>query len=277
MSAMEVLRGALEDLERREAKLQKEAGEFDAECGKKRAAAEIEMGAEREEIERKRARLEEDSAAILKRAEQVRGSVDHDLSAVRSRVRLNVGGAKFETTVGTLTKIPDSYFSAAFSGRHEVPLDSEGCYFIDRDGTHFRPILNWMRGGSLKLQRDSASKDELMSELAYYMLADAHQASLSSEAVGVTGVRWTRERIVTMIQQGVTIFPPDDWCGLDLSEVAFADGSTLDQIKLQRAKLCRAVLKGASLEEADLTGEGESSQMCRIICFIVCPGDRGGV
>ena len=32
-----------------------------------------------------------------------------------------------------------------FSGRFELTPDADGAYFLDRDGTHFRTILNYMR------------------------------------------------------------------------------------------------------------------------------------
>lgn len=37
-------------------------------------------------------------------------------------VKLNVGGCKFTTTVGTLTAVPCSYFDALFSGRWKQHL-----------------------------------------------------------------------------------------------------------------------------------------------------------
>lgn len=35
--------------------------------------------------------------------------------------------------------------AAMFSGRHQLDTDSEGRYFIDRDGTYFKHILNFLR------------------------------------------------------------------------------------------------------------------------------------
>ncbi|XP_066238570.1 rab5 GDP/GTP exchange factor isoform X3 [Saccopteryx leptura] len=39
--------------------------------------------------------------------------------------------------------------AAMFSGRHYIPTDAEGRYFIDRDGTHFGDVLNFLRSGDL--------------------------------------------------------------------------------------------------------------------------------
>ena len=62
-----------------------------------------------------------------------------------SLVNLNVGGSKFSTTLTTLTRLPDTMLGAMFSGRHKLITDEAGYYFIDRDGTHFRHILNYLR------------------------------------------------------------------------------------------------------------------------------------
>jgi hypothetical protein len=32
-----------------------------------------------------------------------------------------------------------------FSGRHELKKNEAGAHFIDRDGTHFNQILNFLR------------------------------------------------------------------------------------------------------------------------------------
>ena len=60
-------------------------------------------------------------------------------------IPLNVGGYHFVTTLSTLTKDKDSMLAAMFSGRHELDTDSEGRYFIDRDGEYFKEILNYLR------------------------------------------------------------------------------------------------------------------------------------
>lgn len=52
-------------------------------------------------------------------------------------VPLNIGGAHFTTRLSTLRRYEDTMLAAMFSGRHYIPTDAEGRYFIDRDGTHF--------------------------------------------------------------------------------------------------------------------------------------------
>jgi hypothetical protein len=103
-------------------------------------------------------------------AGQLKDRVEHDLSAIRERVKLNIGGVKFETTLSTLTKHSGTYFDAVFRERSELPLDAEGCFFVDRGGTHFGRILNFLRTGKLRKPAKEADNEELMDEMRYYKL-----------------------------------------------------------------------------------------------------------
>lgn len=60
---------------------------------------------------------------------------------LQGRIKLDVGGHVFTTSLLTLTRESDSMLAAMFSGRHEVIKEDDGCVFIDRDGTHFRSDL----------------------------------------------------------------------------------------------------------------------------------------
>ena len=53
---------------------------------------------------------------------------------------LNVGGVTFETTAQTLSR-HSSFFSEI------ALLEQDAVVFIDRDPTHFRHVLNYLRGG----------------------------------------------------------------------------------------------------------------------------------
>ena len=41
--------------------------------------------------------------------------------------------------------------AAMFFGKFEMKPTEDGSFFIDRDGTHFRSILNFLRTGKLTL------------------------------------------------------------------------------------------------------------------------------
>lgn len=86
-------------------------------------------------------------------------------------VKLNVGGALFYTTIGTLTK-HDNMLRAMFSGRMEVLTDSEGWILIDRSGKHFGAILNFLRDGNVPLPDNPRELAELLAEAKYYLVQD---------------------------------------------------------------------------------------------------------
>ena len=76
----------------------------------------------------------------------------------------------FATSIDTLTRgDPDSMLAAMFSGRHNVQKEEDGRYFIDRDGTHFRYILNYLRDGNTYIPVDNQQIiDELYEEVQFY-------------------------------------------------------------------------------------------------------------
>lgn len=86
-------------------------------------------------------------------------------------IKLDVGGVRFSTTLSTLCCFPASTIAAMFSGRHELHTDSDGTYFIDRDGTHFRYILNFLRNpDDFVLDIPDIYLKELQLEAKYYGL-----------------------------------------------------------------------------------------------------------
>ena len=69
------------------------------------------------------------------------GTMTEELAGLclQNKVKLNVGGEMFQTTLGTLCKDPGSMLAAMFSGPFgEMPDEKDGTYFIDRDGKLFR-------------------------------------------------------------------------------------------------------------------------------------------
>nr|XP_010343909.2 BTB/POZ domain-containing protein KCTD14 [Saimiri boliviensis boliviensis] len=67
-------------------------------------------------------------------------------------VELNVGGEFYTTTLGTLRKFPGSKLAEMFSSSAKACTDAEGRFFIDRPGTYFRPILDYLRIGQVPTQ-----------------------------------------------------------------------------------------------------------------------------
>lgn len=87
------------------------------------------------------------------------------------RVSLNIGGKYFTTTLVTLRKYPDSMLAVMFSGRFGANKPGpDGAHFIDRDGTNFRYILNFLRDGTVVLPDDPRKRKEILKEAIYYQL-----------------------------------------------------------------------------------------------------------
>ena len=87
-----------------------------------------------------------------------------------STVNLNVGGHCFKTSVQTLTKDPNTMLAAMFSGKFEMKPCEDGSFFIDRDGSHFRFILNYLRTGKLTLPEGATFLKELLEEAEFYQI-----------------------------------------------------------------------------------------------------------
>ena len=86
-----------------------------------------------------------------------------------STIKLNVGGQYFTTSLQTLTKDKGSMLHAMFSGRFDTKPAEDGTYFFDRDGTHFRYILNYLRTGRLLFPKDELIREELL-EAEFYQI-----------------------------------------------------------------------------------------------------------
>jgi hypothetical protein len=87
-------------------------------------------------------------------------------------VILDVGGYKYKTTISTLTKFPHTYFNGLFSGKYPIHKQQDGSIFIDRDGKHFRYLLNFLRNGRIVFPENESDRRELMLEAEFYLLKD---------------------------------------------------------------------------------------------------------
>jgi hypothetical protein len=81
-------------------------------------------------------------------------------------IKLDVGGTLFTTTFLTLTRVR-SMFTGMLSGN----FSDERAYFIDRDPTYFRYILNYLRDGTIDVQELSIlHRSALLKEAKFYQI-----------------------------------------------------------------------------------------------------------
>lgn len=99
------------------------------------------------------------------------------------RVTFDVGGGLFETSYVTLTNRPSNVLQAIVEQGHE-----ERVHFIDRDPTHFRHILNYLRG-TPSFPGTPGQIEELCAEADFYCLTEL--------------VELTQQRLVTARRESV--------------------------------------------------------------------------
>lgn len=100
-------------------------------------------------------------------------------------IDLNVGGYLFTTSLSTLTKYEDSMLAVMFSGRHEIVRDQNDRYFIDRDGKHFRHILNFIRSNDLPPENETL---DVLKEAEFFCISNLI-AKLEAQSPRVISLR----------------------------------------------------------------------------------------
>ncbi|KAG6437428.1 hypothetical protein SASPL_102345 [Salvia splendens] len=185
-------------------------------------------------------------------------------------------GKKFCTTIDTLTqREPDSMLAVMFSGRHTVCQDSDkGYVFVDRDGKHFRHILNWLRDGVFPSMTE-AEYSELLREAEYFQLLglmDEINASLVKRKEETEmGTELTRIDIIKCSQSEKVRFRGVNLSGLDLSklDLSFVDFSyaCLKNVFFSRANLQCAKFRDVDAE-ASIFHNATLREFYRFGCLI---------
>uniref|UniRef100_A0A3B3D778 Potassium channel tetramerization domain containing 1 n=1 Tax=Oryzias melastigma TaxID=30732 RepID=A0A3B3D778_ORYME len=94
------------------------------------------------------------------------------LTKSNAPVHIDVGGHMYTSSLATLTRYPDSRIARLFNGTEPVVLDSlKQHYFIDRDGSMFRYILNFLRTSKLLVPEDFREYCLLYEESVFFQLA----------------------------------------------------------------------------------------------------------
>jgi hypothetical protein len=89
-------------------------------------------------------------------------------------ITFNIGGHIYSTTRSTINDNVDCQSYLALIIRNQTTtttqFDSHGHYFIDRDGTYFRYILNYFREKKLILPENFSELKQLCSEAKFYQI-----------------------------------------------------------------------------------------------------------
>jgi hypothetical protein len=117
-------------------------------------------------------------ALAAERAAHARDVAAYDMLRARvavthfpTYVKLDVGGTIFKTSTATLRAARGSALAAMFSGSgFDLTLNEDGAYFLDRDGTQFRHVLNYLRGAFDVSILSEGARRELRVEADFYNL-----------------------------------------------------------------------------------------------------------
>uniref|UniRef100_A0A803NCW2 Potassium channel tetramerisation-type BTB domain-containing protein n=1 Tax=Chenopodium quinoa TaxID=63459 RepID=A0A803NCW2_CHEQI len=180
-----------------------------------------------------------------------------------------------------------------------------GYIFVDRDGEHFRHILNWLRDGMIPNLKDS-DYAELLREAEYYQLLLAEKVdiaftehengfccqglierintALSKKRDEDDNPELTRRDIIKCIQSEKVKFRGVNLSGLDLSKLDLSDvdfshaslkGVFFSRANLQCAKFRDVDAEGsifhnATLRECEFTGANLRGALLADACLMDC-------
>ena len=258
--------------------LNRDFAEKEAEIEMKKKQAELEINMERSTHENRvrweKERLREEKREIEERRERSEAV----FAGKEQLITIEVGGEKFKTDWKTLARHPDSIFPEMMRIAQEaVPPHKSRCdnIFIDRDGKHFRFILNFMRQGE-EVMRGTALRNadhyvlhEMLCEVRYYrlkhleLLLQRHQVRLERKVL--TFVDLVKEKYFQPTGQNnpkycttqQRIFKCQNLKGIVFEKVLFNhpvsfEGSILEEAKFKQCVFCSAInFTGADMYRAN--------------------------
>lgn len=170
-------------------------------------------------------------------------------------VDLNVGGVAYSASLELMLKLPESKFSKWFDGGtpNEISKDTQGRYFIDRDGQLFRYILDYLRNDQLILPEKFGERNRLLNEAKFYNIrglicelggtVNDESDAETTNALSKMALKYNRTGHITLGYQGTFSFGKQQGMGLDVS---FRKINRI--LVCGRVSLCREVF-GESLHE----------------------------
>ncbi|XP_068123235.1 potassium channel regulatory protein [Hyperolius riggenbachi] len=133
-------------------------------------------------------------------------------------VTLNVGGMKFTTSASTLQRFPESRLARMLDGSDRDFRIMNGQYFVDREGSLFSYILDYLRTSQLTLPSDFSDFQRLQREAEFYQL------QALAEQLGQESVYKPRQEILEVrfqLQETYAFFRI--FCSCSSTVEAFAD------------------------------------------------------
>uniref|UniRef100_A0AAZ3SJU9 BTB domain-containing protein n=1 Tax=Oncorhynchus tshawytscha TaxID=74940 RepID=A0AAZ3SJU9_ONCTS len=102
---------------------------------------------------------------------------ENQQSSFSDIIELNVGGQVYVTRHATLVSVPNSLLWTMFAQKSptELPKDSKGRYFFDRDGFLFRYILDYLRERDIVLPDFFKERGRLQKEAEFFQLHELAQ------------------------------------------------------------------------------------------------------
>ena len=164
------------------------------------------------------------------------------------KITLDIGGCKYSTSLQTLRAEPELMLGTMFSECHPLTKQKDGSVFIDRDGTHFRIILNYLRGSitsSELLPDNNLLLSELLTEVNYYQLKGLEKMIKSEEKARTKII--TQEEIFNVLQD-------DGYYFYTTKSISFRN-SNLNNLRFQNILFKHSLdLSGSSLMNTTFQG-----------------------
>ena len=112
-------------------------------------------------------------ALLVNITDDLGGFIPQKLANVHfgENIKIDVGGRIFKTSLKTLRKEPESVLALMFSEKFDLKKEDDGSFFIDRDGTVFHHVLNYLRDGEILEDAIEDHEQQLQREAEFYGLS----------------------------------------------------------------------------------------------------------
>jgi len=172
-------------------------------------------------LEKKKSNLTEE----IERLKREKSS-PQSFNFISDRVKLDVGGRHYSSTFQTLTAVPDSLLAKVVRGDVPSERGSDGRIFVDRDGRHFRYILNFLRDPhNFKIRiKDKNLMEEVKREAQFYGVEEQMFTSFAPESLD-----WLSGISIHSFSTQHSSYPASNVLDTGLSYWLSETGTTTDQ------------------------------------------------